>query len=43
MMHTDLIFDFGANDGRDTEFYLLKGYRVVGVEANPQLYLRLKE
>lgn len=33
----DLIFDVGANNGDDTEFYLLKGFRVVAVEANPVL------
>lgn len=42
-MHNDLIFDFGANDGRDTEFYLLKGFRVVSVEANPSLYSNLRD
>jgi hypothetical protein len=30
-----LIFDLGVNDGSDTDFYLKKGFRVVGVEANP--------
>jgi FkbM family methyltransferase len=43
MMHADLIYDFGVNDAGDTEFYLLKGFRVVGVEANPELYRRLTE
>jgi FkbM family methyltransferase len=33
----DLIFDLGMNHGEDTEFYLAKGFRVVAVEANPQL------
>lgn len=32
-----LIFDVGMHHGRDTEFYLLKGFRVVAVEANPLL------
>jgi FkbM family methyltransferase len=41
-MHEDLIYDFGVNNGRDTEFYLAKGFRVVGVEANPNLYRNLK-
>ena len=31
------IFDIGMHDGSDTEFYLKKGFRVVGVEANPRL------
>jgi len=34
---TDLIFDVGMHVGRDSEFYLKKGYRVVAVEANPDL------
>jgi FkbM family methyltransferase len=42
-MHADLIYDFGVNNGRDTEFYLLKGFRVLGVEANPTIYANLKE
>lgn len=31
----DLIFDIGMSEGNDTEFYLRKGFRVVGVEADP--------
>ena len=34
--HT-LIFDIGMHTGEDTDFYLKKGFRVVGVEANPHL------
>jgi FkbM family methyltransferase len=33
----DLIFDVGFHTGEDTEFYLKKGFRVVAVEANPDL------
>ena len=33
----DLIADIGMHDGQDTDFYLKKGYRVVAVEANPEL------
>lgn len=33
----DLIFDVGMHSGRDSRFYLEKGYRVVAVEANPDL------
>ena len=33
----DLIADIGMHDGQDTDFYLKKGYRVVVVEANPEL------
>jgi FkbM family methyltransferase len=32
-----LAFDIGMYDGRDTAYYLRMGYRVVGVEANPEL------
>jgi FkbM family methyltransferase len=31
----NLIFDFGINSCEDTDFYLKKGFRVVGIEANP--------
>lgn len=37
-MQTDLIMDVGVHKGEDTEFYLQKGFRVVGVEAFPPLY-----
>jgi FkbM family methyltransferase len=33
----NLVFDIGLNTGQDTANYLDKGYRVVAVEANPQL------
>ena len=39
----NLIFDVGANDGTDTDYYLSKGYRVVAVEADPALAKRLGE
>ncbi len=35
MCSTDLIFDIGMHLGEDAEFYLHKGFRVVGVEADP--------
>ena len=37
MSNRKLIADIGMHDGRDTDFYLKKGFRVVAVEANPQL------
>lgn len=37
------IFDVGMFDGADTEYYLDMGYRVVAVEANPELAERAKE
>lgn len=33
----DLIFDIGMHQGEDTDFYLRKGFRVVGIEADPEL------
>ena len=33
----DLVFDIGMHNGEDTDFYLTKGYRVIGFEANPRL------
>lgn len=36
-MAKDLIFDVGLHTGKDTAFYLAKGFRVVAVEANDAL------
>lgn len=33
----DLVFDLGLHKGFDAEYYLKKGFRVVGVEAAPDL------
>ena len=33
----DLIYDVGMHNGEDTAFYLHQGFRVVAIEANPQL------
>lgn len=33
----DLIYDVGMHKGEDTDFYLRKGFRVVGIEADPRL------
>jgi FkbM family methyltransferase len=35
MIARDLIFDLGMHRGEDTDFYLRMGYRVVGIEADP--------
>ena len=43
MVDRSLIFDVGCNDGQDADFYLKKGFRVVGVEANPALCEALKK
>jgi FkbM family methyltransferase len=34
----NLIFDIGMSEGNDTDFYLKKGFTVVGVEADPVTY-----
>jgi FkbM family methyltransferase len=31
----NLAYDFGMNDGRDAEYYLSLGYRVIAVDAHP--------
>ena len=36
-MDSNLIYDIGMHKGKDTEFYLKKGFKVIGVEANPIL------
>lgn len=42
-MQPDLVYDVGMNDGKDTAYYLWKGYRVVAVEADPALVERARE
>lgn len=42
-MSSGLIYDIGMNNGDDTAYYLYRGYRVVGVEANPLMVERVKE
>jgi len=39
----DLVFDLGVCNGDDSAYYLSKGYRVVGVEANPLLIPMLRQ
>jgi FkbM family methyltransferase len=36
-----LVFDLGAHLGADTSYYLARGFRVVALEANPDLAQRL--
>ena len=38
---SDLIIDVGMSEGNDSEFYLQKGFRVVGIEADPIVYAQL--
>ncbi|QOV21341.1 class I SAM-dependent methyltransferase [Anabaenopsis elenkinii] len=42
-MDKNLIIDVGVHLGEDTEYYLKKGFRVVGIEADPQLYQTTKK
>jgi FkbM family methyltransferase len=42
-MLEDLIYDVGMHDGTDTDFYLKKGFRVVAIEANPELVAAARE
>jgi FkbM family methyltransferase len=41
--HPDLIYDLGLHKGEDTDFYLAKGFRVVAIEADPDLISHCKE
>ena len=43
MVQRDLIFDLGMYEGQDSKFYLSKGFRVVSLEANPELCRRNSE
>lgn len=36
-MQPDLIYDVGMNNGDDTAYYLSRGFRVVAIEADPDL------
>src|SRR5258708_32241245 len=36
-MVADLIYDVGLHKGEDAAFYLKKGFKVLGIEANPKL------
>ena len=35
--HEDLVYDVGMHNGEDTDYYLKKGFSVVGFEADPNL------
>jgi FkbM family methyltransferase len=39
----DLVYDVGMHVGEDTAYYLKKGFRVIGFEANPELAARCRE
>jgi FkbM family methyltransferase len=40
---SDLIFDIGVSEGNDSAYYLSKGFRVVGVEADSVIFVGLAE
>jgi FkbM family methyltransferase len=42
-MKENLIYDVGLHSGADTDFYLRKGFDVVGIEANPSLCRHCEE
>jgi FkbM family methyltransferase len=42
-LDTGLIYDVGAHLGEDTDFYLKKGFKVVAIEASPDLAEKLRE
>jgi FkbM family methyltransferase len=42
LLDETLVFDIGVNAGEDTSYYLQKGFRVVGVEANPRIFAKLQ-
>ena len=35
--HEDLVYDVGIHKGEDTDYYLKKGFKVIGFEADPDL------
>lgn len=43
MKQDDTIFDVGVHKGEDTDFYLKKGFKVIGFEADPVLADILRE
>jgi FkbM family methyltransferase len=40
---SDLIYDVGMHDGKDTENYLADGYRVLAIDADPDLASKARE
>lgn len=42
-MERKLIYDIGLHKGEDTEYYLARGYKVIAVEADPDLVLYCKK
>jgi FkbM family methyltransferase len=42
-VNSDLIYDVGLFDGDDTAYYLHQGYRVLSIDANPNMIERAKQ
>jgi FkbM family methyltransferase len=42
-INRNLIFDIGMSEGNDTQFYLDKGFDVIGVEADPIAIMELQQ
>jgi hypothetical protein len=42
-MIRNLIYDVGMHEGEDTQFYIARGFKVVSIEANPQLAARIRQ
>lgn len=38
-----LVYDVGMNNGDDADYYLKKGYRVIGIDANPRSCAQCEE
>ena len=43
MKHIDLVYDVGMHKGEDAEFCIRKGFRVIGVGADPDLVRAYRE
>jgi FkbM family methyltransferase len=43
MVKKQLIYDVGVNIGTDTAYYILRGYKVLGIEANPVIVSLLQD
>jgi FkbM family methyltransferase len=42
-MEQNLVYDIGMHKGEDAAFYLAKGFKVLGIEANPDLCREVKK
>ena len=42
-MKKQLIYDVGVNNGTDTAYYIHRGYKVLGIEANPVMVSLLED